>query len=557
MEQETALQVKENVPPNKLIERFLSMKIRLKLSLIIGGVLVVVLSILMTAVLTQQQNVLTERNNAFCQLLVRNLSGSAKENLMLGAASTSASPATFILIQEAISNINKQRLDGVNWAYVADRNGSVVAHSDLSLINQSAPKLPPAISEKNLSNDSLGVTIHESREDYIYTDSIFVQRITNVPSAAVGKSVRATQKLFLGVSRISFSKAALYEPIAVQRRNIVLIGLAVLAVSIVLVVLMARPIVAAILAISDAARKVGSGDLTVTVMLRTRDELGELASDFNRMVQDIREKRSMQRFMSDLTVEMIKQSGQEISLGGERRLITVMFTDVRGFTSMSEQMEPESVVEVINVYLNLQTDVIQRHGGSVDKFLGDGIMALFTGDKMTDRAIEAALEIQQAIQLLNAQRSQTGVKEMAVGIGINSGYAVLGNIGAQSRMDFTAIGDTVNLASRLCSASAPFATLVSEGVLEYAQFKYLLKNHQEITVKGKAKPVQVYEVAGVTGDPNILQPTVSVAADAVGAALPSASEEAADERIQIANDGEQLPAAGVQDGQSVSQQSKI
>lgn len=470
------------------------MRIRLKLSLIIGGILLVVMFVITSAVITQQQTALTKKNDELCKLLVQNLSSTAKDQLIL---------SSWLPIQEAVSNIGKQHIEGVNWVAVTDRDGKVIAHTDLNLTSKPMPPLPASrpVPKALLADSSLA--LYESEKDFVYTDSIFVRRITTEQGSKI------EQRIFLGLSQASLSKEPLAALLAAQRQFIVMIGLTVLAVSILLVFVMAKPIVSAIEAISGAARKVGAGDLTVTVITRSRDELGELAQEFNKMVRDIREKKRMEQYVSDLTVEMIRQD-ENLSMGGSRLLVTVLFSDVRGFTAMSENLEPEKVVEIINVYLNLQTEVIQKHYGSIDKFMGDGIMALFIGDNAADHAINAALEIQHEMSRCNEARNALGETAAQVGIGINTGYAVLGNIGSASRKDFTAVGDTVNLASRLCSAATGSGVLIAETVLEHTGFQYMLKNNQAINVKGKSAPVKVYEVFGVSLEKSAPQQAVEV-----------------------------------------------
>ena len=154
-------------------------------------------------------------------------------------------------------------------------------------------------------------------------------------------------------------------------------------------------------------------------------------------------------------------------------------------------MEPEEVVNLLNIYFDMQTEIVQSHGGDIDKFVGDELMAIFKGEGMADAAVNCAIAIQSGVQKLN---SETG-RGIGIGIGINTGPMVMGAMGSKARMDFTVIGDHVNLASRLCNSAKPGGILISEfteNILKSGNFN--LTKLDPIKVKGKEKAVQVYGV---------------------------------------------------------------
>ena len=158
---------------------------------------------------------------------------------------------------------------------------------------------------------------------------------------------------------------------------------------------------------------------------------------------------------------------------------------------MSENMEPEEVVSLLNTYLDKQTEVIQSQGGDIDKFIGDAVLAVFTGPKMADNAVKCAIKIQMEIKKLN----KTLGKNTMIGIGIDTGPIIMGAMGSKDRMDFTVIGDHVNTCSRLCDAASPGEIIISENtenILSGTNFK--LKKLDPIQVKGKEKPIQIYRV---------------------------------------------------------------
>jgi adenylate cyclase len=302
-----------------------------------------------------------------------------------------------------------------------------------------------------------------------------------------------TRRFLLGASAASFSKVVLLAPIQEMRNKIVLASLAVSIVAIGLVLFISKRIVHIIIVLSEAARQVGFGDLKVSVFTRMKDELGTLAKEFNLMVVQIREKVEMQKFLSRSTMEMITTSG-EAKLGGARKTIIAMFTDIRNFTTYSEKLRPEEVLETLNYYLDVQTRIIHEHSGVVDKFLGDGIMSVFTGERMAMNAVEAAVDIQRTVARLNARRKEADETVLYVGVGIASGVVVLGSIGSRDRMDYTAIGDTVNLASRLCSIAGPEEILVTEDIVNWIKKDYNVFFEGQIPIKGKQNEVPVFKV---------------------------------------------------------------
>ena len=180
-----------------------------------------------------------------------------------------------------------------------------------------------------------------------------------------------------------------------------------------------------------------------------------------------------------------------LDLLGERKEVTIMETDIRGFTSISEKMEPEEVVTLINKYLDKQTEVIKSHNGDIDKFIGDAVLAVFEGKNMADNAVSCAINIQLEINKLN----QDFGGDTMVGIGINTGPVVMGPVGSKDRMDYTVIGDNVNLAARLCDKAGPGEIVISENTKKYlTQDKFNLKTQAPVQLKGKEKSVINYLV---------------------------------------------------------------
>lgn len=245
--------------------------------------------------------------------------------------------------------------------------------------------------------------------------------------------------------------------------------------------------------IGDVADRVALGELDAAVKIRTVDEIGRLGERINQMVIELRKKLALSKFVSGATMASIDRSQGTVERRGVREYVTVLFSDIRGFTAFSENRQPEEVVDMLNRYLHVQAQAVHTYGGDIDKFVGDELMAYFSGEDAERRATQAAVRMVEAVLQLNAEQ---GALQMAVGVGVNCGEVIFGAMGAEDRMDFTVIGDAVNLGARLCSAAAKHQVLISgavrERVGELPGFE--LQALEPIKVKGKQKPVEIYSV---------------------------------------------------------------
>jgi adenylate cyclase len=222
------------------------------------------------------------------------------------------------------------------------------------------------------------------------------------------------------------------------------------------------------------------------------------ARSHEELARRVIERQALERFLSSSIVAKILANPDEVHLGGENQTATILFADIRGFTRMSEHMEPQRVVELLNEYFSEMTDLIFDNGGTLDKYLGDGIMALFGAPlaKPDDalRSVKTATEMQRALAQLNRQWEARSQQPLHIGIGINTGPVTAGNIGSAKRMDYTVIGDAVNLASRLCANAAGGQTLISESTFHLLNGRFPAQHLDPIRVKGKETPVDIYEV---------------------------------------------------------------
>jgi adenylate cyclase len=247
-----------------------------------------------------------------------------------------------------------------------------------------------------------------------------------------------------------------------------------------------------ILEIDRVAGEVAKGNLRARVEgVRSKDEIGDLGRRMNDMIVGLRERFQLEKFVSGGTLAAIKVADhQGVALGGEKRLATMLFCDIRGYTAFAEKHDPEVVVEVLNFTFQRQADIVSQHHGDIDKFVGDQIVAVFLGDDMVLNAILCALEIQDAMAALGREHPDWG---LGVGIGINAGEVIMGAMGSSNRMDYTVLGDAVNLAARLCAHAARGQILLSAA--SYAAIagrpEFEAEPLAPVTVKGKSEPVRV------------------------------------------------------------------
>jgi len=203
-------------------------------------------------------------------------------------------------------------------------------------------------------------------------------------------------------------------------------------------------------------------------------------------------KKQFEHYLDPRQVKQLQNNPDLLKLGGEKKYATFLFTDVRGFTSLSEKLEPEEVTEIMNKALTAQVECVQRNGGMVDKFIGDACMAIFNApmdlEDHEEKAVKTAIEMQEAIKELNKELPH----EIAIGVGTQSGYAVIGNMGSSTRFDYSAIGDAVNTAARLESATKEAGVDILIGEKTAQSVNYKLKSLKAIKVKGKTKALKIY-----------------------------------------------------------------
>jgi len=274
-----------------------------------------------------------------------------------------------------------------------------------------------------------------------------------------------------------------------QQRNNLLIAsgffvVVVLVLTLLLSLYLHGTLVRPVKHIGEVCSTVTSGDFSPRVAVANRDEIGELGETVNHMVEGLYERFELSKFVSSSTIQSIRDGER-----GAKAEMTLFFSDIRSFTSYSERSQVQDVVDSLNRVLNFQTRIIQQNGGDIDKYVGDEIVAIFSGQGKEEHACLSALEIQNEI-MHNPER----YNGLTVGIGINTGEVILGMIGSEKRADFTVIGDHVNIASRLCDTAKPGMILISEGVYREIRDRARTKGPYHLKVKGKQGDLPVYQL---------------------------------------------------------------
>jgi adenylate cyclase len=224
----------------------------------------------------------------------------------------------------------------------------------------------------------------------------------------------------------------------------------------------------------------------------------ENARAHERLAREEVARANYSRFLPEYVVKQMLENPDSFKLGGVNQTITILFADIRGFTSISEHAPPEKIVSLLNRYFSAMTDIIFAHGGTLDKYLGDGLMALFGAPTTTpedaSNALNAAVAMQRRLLGINTELRKEGLSEVGVGIGLHTGEVTVGYIGSERRSEYTAIGDSVNTASRLESNAKGGEILISDATAKAARSRYKLQPREPITVKNREQPVVLWEV---------------------------------------------------------------
>jgi class 3 adenylate cyclase len=277
--------------------------------------------------------------------------------------------------------------------------------------------------------------------------------------------------------------------------------------TLILGLLFARRLTRPIRALTSGVSRVAGGDLSQALPIKSHDELGRLTHAFNQMLEGLRQRDFIRsafgRYVSPEVAKELLESPQGLRFGGEKRIITVLMSDLRGYTRFAEHGDPANVMNVLNGYLARMTDVIIEHGGTINEFIGDAVFAVFGAPLAhadhAERAAAAALAMQAAMTEINRQHQADGLPSFEMGIGLNTGEAVVGNIGSEQRAKYAVVGSAVNVAARVEGATVGgqvFMTATTyDGIRDLAE----VAPPVSVRMKGLSEPLELYELRALRG----------------------------------------------------------
>ena len=317
----------------------------------------------------------------------------------------------------------------------------------------------------------------------------------------VKKGEEVIGKVHLGVSQ-----NAIDALMASAARTVIVVAIITIILGFFISSLVAMLLVKPIKLLIDGASKISAGNFDLEIKVKMMNEIDDLVASFNDMAKNLKEKEQIKvafsRYMSAELLEEVIKSGGKTTFGGEKRLVTILFSDIRDFTSMAEALDPQQVVKLLNEYFSCMNEVIFKNKGMINKYMGDAIMALYGAPvPLKDHAVKAvatALEMNKELNELRKKWSSEGRPIFGMKIGITTGEVVLGNIGNAGHAEYTVIGDSVNVAARLQALNKNYGTqiLISQQTNDLVKEHFETRQVELVQFKGKTSYNLVYEVLG-------------------------------------------------------------
>ena len=381
--------------------------------------------------------------------------------------------------------------------YLVNGDGDILIHPDFNQVKNGA----------NVGNFSLFVQMRENGD---------TNRQLLVTDEEGKKYFGSYRRLSFGDLAVltTADAAVLLQPVAETTKRNIYLGIIVLFLAVMFIWFFSKSISRPVKTLAHAAERIEQGEFELDLKPKTRDELGLLTSSFVKMGKGLAErerlKDSFGRFINKEVAELAMKD--ELALGGETKDVTVFFSDIRSFTAISEKLTPTEVVEFLNEYMTSMVECVNATHGVVDKFIGDAVMSVWgaptsAGSPKEDalNCIRAALRMRAALMIFNRGRGGDKKPVIRIGCGINSGPVVAGQIGSTQRMEYTVIGDAVNLASRTEALNKPLGTdiLITEYTYALVHDRVLVEEMPSVTVKGKEKPLRMFAVINMPDENGI------------------------------------------------------
>lgn len=395
-------------------------------------------------------------------------------------------------IQDALSDLlAKVKFNQSGFAVVVDGEGQILAHPDRARLDTNLSH-SPAVQLARQTRGS-GRVIATNAEGI---EKLYVYRAMQNPSTT-GREP--------WVLLTEINEGEQLATLSTLRRELVFGGVILIAASMIIAQQVSRSIRKPLDELRTFARRVGSGDLTTHTTISGRDVAGSLGSTLNDMVNGLRDRDRVKEVFGRYIATQVsdKVLSGELNLDGESRVVTILFSDIRNFTGMSEGMTPQQVVTFLNAYFSEMVEAVFDQGGVLDKFIGDGIMATFGSlEDQPDhprRAVRAALRMKALVGKINGERAVAGKPPIAIGVGVHTDEVIVGNIGSVKRLEYTVIGDGVNAASRVQTLNKEFGTtiLITETTYEAIKDEFECRLMPEHALRGKNKALKFYEVISV------------------------------------------------------------
>jgi class 3 adenylate cyclase len=386
---------------------------------------------------------------------------------------------------------------------ISRRSGAVLFDTEQAA---SGP-VPPAAAPQ-LAEDAPKAELPAEVEAELKTRDVIARDVVRggVKLLSVINTYRNENQEALFLVEYTYTFQTLERSIAAIRRQILIDLVPSLALGLLIAVAFAQLLISPIRRLVGALKQVTSGDFDVSVDIRRGDEIGDLVTAFNSMTGELRRKRELRKYLSDSTYRQIMEAPEVpggVRIGGARVAATVLFSDIRDFVSHCESLEAEEVTAMLNEYFSEMVEVVYKHGGEVDKFIGDALLAVFYDSDETNTALQAmycALEMRERLREFNQRRAEKSKRHIEIGVGITRGELISGPIGSKDRMDFTVIGDVVNLANRIEKLSKKgkrtkivFSQHVEDrvrGLLEYEELS-------AEAIRGKEEAITVFELVRI------------------------------------------------------------
>ncbi len=449
-------------------KRLTKLTLQKKYSVSFAIIFLIILLYILFSIFKSEQEDLIELSDKNFKTLFKVVNTVGEESMSIGENGKLA-------LQETLNQIFDARVDGLEVIMFVDAKQRYYAYCD-----EQGPKLSgePVDSVLWAELSQCGDSSYVLNNKVYLTDKIEYKT--------------ANKTIFLGYSRLIFSLDHINHLIARKQKQTLVIGAISFIISLLAISLLTAVLIQRIKQLNRATKEVIKGKFN-QLPVKGHDEVAELTSSFNEMVIAVKERLVMSRYVSGTMIEQIRQTRiDELDLQSKREELCFFFSDVRGFTAFSERNTPDDVVRYLNQLLNLQVEIIKQHGGDIDKFVGDEVMAVFRGESKEQHAVQAAIEIQAMTTLA---KTEPVFDALQIGVGINTGVVVVGNIGSYDRMDYTSIGDAVNTAARLCSNAKANEIIISQTVKEHLpESDFVLSEAFTLPLKGKQTTLNLYRV---------------------------------------------------------------